>query len=146
MSRASRFEPVREIAQNAERSCAARLAGMERRLAEAERREQELRRYRQEYQSSFSARASIGLEVRSLREYQTFLARLGVAVAAQQELLEQLRADCERERLKLRQAITRRQALGKVIDRVRVEERHTEDRRYQRELDERAAQPAQVRL
>lgn len=141
MNRARRFEPVREIAQNAERSCAARVAGMERRLAEAERREQELRRYRQEYQTSFQTRATIGLEIRSLREYQSFLARLGVAIATQQELLDQLRADCERERLELRQAITRRQALGKVIERVHVEERRTEDRRIQREFDERAQQP-----
>jgi flagellar FliJ protein len=141
MNRARRFEPVREIAQNAERSCAARVAGMERRLAEAERREQELRRYRQEYQTSFQTRATIGLEIRSLREYQSFLARLGVAIATQQELLDQLRTDCERERLELRQAITRRQALGKVIERVHVEERRTEDRRIQREVDERAQQP-----
>jgi flagellar FliJ protein len=144
MNRAKRFEPVREIAQNAERSCAARVAGMERRLAEAQHREQELRRYRQEYQTSFEARAKAGLDIRSLREYQGFLARLGVAITAQQQLLEQLRADCERERGELRAAVTRRQALGKVIERVHVEQRRVDDRRAQHDLDERAQRQPRV--
>ena len=47
MTRARRFQPVHDIARDAESSCAARVAGMERRLQEAERRAQELRRYRQ---------------------------------------------------------------------------------------------------
>jgi flagellar export protein FliJ len=118
---------------------------MERRLQEAERREQDLRRYRQEYQDSLNTRASTGLEVRSMREYQTFLARLSAAISAQQQLIEQLRVSCQRERTELRAAIARRQALGKVIERVHTEERRMEDRRHQNEQDERAMQMAQVR-
>ena len=145
MSRATRFAPVHDIARDAEGSCAARVAGMERRLQEAERRDQDLRRYRQEYQDSLQARASAGLEVRSLREYQIFLARLTAAISAQQTVVEQLKVSCKRERIELRAAIARRQALGKVIERVHIEERKMEDRRHQNEQDERAMQMAQVR-
>ncbi len=145
MSRAARFAPVHDIARDAESNCAARVAGMERRLQEAERRDQDLRRYRQEYQDSLNARASSGLEVRSLREYQTFLAKLTAAISAQQSLVEQLTISCKRERTDLRAAIARRKALGKVIERVHMEERKMEDRRYQHEQDERAMQMAQVR-
>ena len=145
MSRAKRFEPVHDIARSSEKNCAARVAGMERRLQEAERREQELRRYRHEYQQSFNARATDGVEVRSLREYQVFLARLGAALTAQQSLVEQLRASCQQEREQLHTAIARRQSLGKVIERVHIEERKMEDKRYQNELDERAMHAAQVR-
>jgi flagellar export protein FliJ len=145
MTRARRFQPVHDIARDAESSCAARVAGMERRLQEAERRQQELRRYRQEYQDSLKERATTGLEVRSLREYQIFLARLSAAISAQEALVEQLQASCKRERADLRAAIARRQSLGKVIERVHIEERKMEDRRYQIEQDERAMQMAQVR-
>jgi flagellar export protein FliJ len=145
MSRANRFQPVHDIARDAERSHAARVAGMERRLQEAQHRHQELRRYRQEYQNSLNAAAETGLEVRRLREYQTFLARLTSAIGAQQAEVEQLRESYQRERIHLRAAIARRQALGKVIERVYIEERKREDRSYQIEQDERAMQMAQVR-
>jgi flagellar FliJ protein len=135
----ARLEPIHELAHDAERSTAARVAGMERRLQEAERREQELLRYRQEYQDALVARATTGLQVRSMREYQGFLARLGGALEAQRNLLIQLRRDCETERKALRVAIVRRQALGKVIEKARVESRKSDDRSQQRELDDTAS-------
>ena len=144
MSRARRFAPVHDIAREAESSCAARVAGMERRLQESERRLQELRVYRKEYQDSLKARATQGLDVRSLREYQAFLARLTAAIAAQETLVEQLQGSCKRERNDLRLAIARRQALGKVIERVHIEERRMEERRYQIEQDERAMRSVRV--
>jgi flagellar export protein FliJ len=136
MSQRARLEPVHDIAEHAERSCAARLAGMERRLQEAGQREQELLRYRLEYQHAFESRATAGADVRSLRDYQAFLARLGAAVGAQQALREQLRADCERERDQLRSAIQRREVLGKVIAKIHQEERRLQDRSAQRESDD----------
>jgi flagellar export protein FliJ len=144
MSRATRFEPVHAIARSAESNCAARLAGMERRLQDAERREQELLRYRAEYQQAFQQRGSDGLDVRSLREYQVFLARLAAAIAAQQSTLDQLRASCQRERIDLRGAVARRQSLGKVIEKVHAEEQKVSDKRFQHELDERAMRQSLV--
>lgn len=144
MKRAQRLEPVRDIAHEAERDCAVRVAGVERRLAEAEQRCQELRRYQAEYQQSLQQRGREGFDVRSLREYQVFLARLTGAIEAQQLLITQLQADCERERGLLRGAMTRHKALGKVIERVRGDERRLEERRMQRESDERAQMRRQV--
>ena len=95
MSRASRLEPVKTIAEDAERAVAIRVANIEKRLADAQQREQDLRRYRQEYQDTFKARAGTGLPVRQLREYQTFLARLSAAVEAQQATVGQLRQEAE---------------------------------------------------
>jgi hypothetical protein len=39
-------------------------------------------------------------------------------------------------RLQLQSAVQRRQALGKVIDRVRNEEQHMQQRQTQKDLDE----------
>lgn len=144
MSRARRLEPVRAIAQDAERAVAVRVASMERKLADAQQREQDLRRYRQEYQGSFAARAGGGLQARQLREYQTFLARLTVAVEAQQATVAQLRQEAEQERARLRFAMARHKALGTVIERAQREERAMDDRRTQREIDEHALRSPRV--
>jgi len=140
MKQRARLEPVHDIAQGAERSCAARVAGMEQRLREAEQREQELRRYRAEYQGGFETRMKSGATVQSLRDFQVFLARLGAAIDAQHGLCLQLAAECQRERQVLAAAIQRRQALGKVIAKVHQEERRMQDRQQQHEQDERASQ------
>jgi flagellar FliJ protein len=145
MTRARRLKPVHDIANDAERTCAARVAAAEHKLREAEGREQDLRRYRDEYRVSFDTRARQGLDVRSLREYQAFLAKLSAAIEAQQALLKQLRRECDHERVELRAAITRRMALGKVIERINTEERTMNERRNQRESDERAQGRGQER-
>jgi flagellar FliJ protein len=146
MSRARRLEPIREIAHGAERTVAIRVANIERRLADAQQREQDLRRYRREYQDSYAARAGTGLQARQLREYQTFLSRLGAAVEAQQATVAQLRQEAEQERARLRNAMARRKALGIVIERAQREERAMDEKRMQRELDEHALRRAPVIL
>jgi flagellar FliJ protein len=144
MSRARRLEPIREIAHDAERAVAVRVATLERRLSDALQREHDLRRYRKEYQDSFAVRAGTGLQARQLREFQTFLARLTVAVEAQQATVAQLRQEAEQERVRLRNAIARRKALGTVIERAQREERTMDDKRTQRELDEHALRQTRV--
>jgi flagellar protein FliJ len=139
MKQRARLEPVHDIAESAERSCAARLGGMEQRLREALQRETELRRYRAEYQSAFETRLQAGATVQSLREYQVFLARLTAAANAQQSQCAQLAQDCDRERQQLLAAIQRRQVLGKVIAKVHQEEQRMQDRQQQRDQDEQAS-------
>jgi flagellar FliJ protein len=139
MKQRARLEPVHDIAESAERSCAARLAGMEQRLREAQQREVELRRYRAEYQGALETRLLAGATVQSLRDYQVFLARLGAAVGAQQNQCTQIAQECERERQLLLAAIQRRQVLGKVIAKVHQEEQRMQDRQQQRDQDEQAS-------
>lgn len=138
MTRARRLEPVHAIAHDTERTCAVRVGAAERKLHEAQGREQDLRRYRDEYRAAFETRAKRGLDARNLREYQAFIAKLGAAIDAQQALLQQLDRECDRERADLGVAITRRMALGKIIERINTEERTMDERRNQRDSDERA--------
>ena len=138
MTRARRLEPVRAIAQDAERAVAIRLASAEQRYREAQQREQDLRRYRQEYQDNYAVRAGAGLQARQLREYQSFLARLSVAIDAQKATLLQAQREVEQERQQLRAAMARRKALGSVIDKAQREEQVMDEKRIQREIDERA--------
>jgi flagellar protein FliJ len=137
--RDKRLEPLNELAGNAERSQAMNMAEAERRLAEAEKRLEDLVRYRLEYEQSFVARASGGAEVQRLREHQVFIARLGEAARAQQQVISQLRNECESARLHWREAATHKKVVGKVMERAQAEERRELDRRAQGETDERAA-------
>lgn len=138
MKRAKRLEPVNALMKETERECALRLATLQARLVEAEQRCQELKRYLGEYHSTFRERATAGIGVAGMRDYQLFIARLGEAVQQQDGVVAQLRGDCERARSQWRQAAARKNALGKVIARAHSEEQQLEARRQQSELDERA--------
>ena len=138
MKRAKRLEPVNALMSETERECAQQLALMQTQLLQAEQRCQELRRYLSEYHSAFRQRARAGIGVSGVRDYQTFIARLGEAVQQQDGILAQLRGDCERARAQWREAAAKKRAVGKVIERARAEEVQVETRRQQRESDDRA--------
>jgi len=138
VKRAKRLEPVGALAEEAERKCAAQLAGAQRRLAEAEKRCAELQRYLSEYRNIFQQRAAAGMGVSGMRDYQTFIARLSEAVRQQEGVQAQLQSDCERARMCWLEAAARKSAVGKVIANVRSEDQRLEDRRNQKETDERA--------
>ena len=138
MKRAKRLEPVNALMSEAERECAQQLAAMQARLLEAEQRCQELKRYLSEYHTAFRQRAGAGIGVNGMRDYQTFIARLGEAVQQQDGIVAQLRGDCERARAQWREAAAKKSAVKKVIERARAEELQVEARHQQREMDERA--------
>jgi flagellar protein FliJ len=138
VKRSKRLEPVGALAEEVERECAAEVASVLTRMAEAERRCIELKRYLGEYQDMFQRRASAGMRVTGMRDYQTFIARLSEAVRQQEEVLAQLHADCDRVRARWLEAAARKTAVGKVIAKVRSEDQKVEDRRSQKESDEHA--------
>jgi flagellar FliJ protein len=126
------------LADEAERNCAAQLASAQGRLAEAEHRCVELKRYLGEYQNMFQRRATAGMGVSGMRDYQTFIARLGEAVRQQDRQVAQLQSECERARARWLEAAARKSAVRKVIANVRSEDQKLEERRNQKESDERA--------
>ena len=138
MKRSKRLEPVGAMADEVERECAAEVAGVLARMADAERRCVELKRYLGEYQSMFQQRAKAGMGVTGMRDYQTFIARLGEAVRQQEGVIAQLQVDCERVRARWLQAAARKSAVRKVIAKVRSEDQKVEERRSQKESDEHA--------
>ncbi|MGH8230725.1 MAG: flagellar export protein FliJ [Steroidobacteraceae bacterium] len=136
MKRAKRLQPVSALAEEAERECAAQVAAIQARLLEAERRREDLKRYLGEYQSMYQHRASAGMGATGMRDYQTFIARLGEAVRQQDAVIEQLQADCARARARWLEAAARKSAVSKVIAKAHSEEQKLEERRSQKESDE----------
>jgi flagellar FliJ protein len=138
MTRAKRIEPVQDLAEDAERRLAVSVVAFDRRVTDAEAKLQELERYHVEYQQQFAQRAGRGIGVTDLRDYQAFLARLGEAIRQQQILVQRARVERDAERLRWQDAARKAKALDHVIGKWRAEERHTQDRRDQRDTDERA--------
>ncbi|HEX2791747.1 MAG TPA: flagellar export protein FliJ [Steroidobacteraceae bacterium] len=138
MKRSKRLEPVGALAQETERECAVQMASVQGRVADAERRCAELKRYLEEYRDMFRRRATAGIGVTGMRDYQTFIARLGEAVRQQEGVIAQLQADCERARARWLEAAARSSAVRKVIANVRSEDQRLEERRSQKESDEHA--------
>jgi flagellar FliJ protein len=138
VKRSKRLEPVGTLADEAERECAAQVAAIQGRLADAERRCGELKRYLAEYEHMFQQRASQGMGVTGMRDYQTFIARLREAVRQQEGVIVQLQADCEHARASWLKAAARKSAVRKVIAKVRSEDQKIEELRSQKESDEHA--------
>ncbi|HEY8538095.1 MAG TPA: flagellar export protein FliJ [Steroidobacteraceae bacterium] len=144
--RSERLAPVQHVVDNAERRLAQSVASIERRLAEADGKLIELMRYRSEYEQQFAARASGGIGVAELRDYQAFLARLNEAIRQQQAVVYRIRAERDAERARWQAAAQRAEAVGNLVERWQVEERRVADRREQREIDERAQRIRKLEL
>ncbi len=138
MKRSKRLEPVGTLAEETERQCSVELAALQARLLEAQRSCSELQRYLGEYQDMFQQRASAGIGVSGMRDYQTFIARLSEAVRQQQTAIDQLEAECARARVRWVEAAARKSAVQKAIANARTEDQIVEDRRSQNESDEHA--------
>jgi flagellar FliJ protein len=143
MIRSRRLQPVQRVIGDLERQRAGRLAASERTVAEAQARLDELTRYRDDYLRRFATLAAGGLGGMDLRDYQTFLARLGAAIRAQSEVLDGTRTQRDAELSAWQSAAARAKAVEKVVERWRTEERLAADRREQKEADERGLRQAQ---
>lgn len=138
MLRSRRLEPVREVASHAEEQAAQALGAGETRLTQARVRLGELQRYEREYRVALQERTAAGIGIGELRAFQTFIAKLGEAVAQQALLVG--RASDERDALRERwlEASRRSRAVGKVIEHAATDERREAERREQSDCDERA--------
>lgn len=138
MSRAKRIEPVKGIAENAERQLAVSLVACEQRVSEAQAKLLELERYRQEYQQQFTQRVGGGMGVTNLRDYQAFIARLGEAVRQQQAIVQRACAQRDAERRRWQDAARKSRAIGHVISKWQADEQRIQEQHEQRSSDERA--------
>jgi flagellar protein FliJ len=138
MKRAQRLHQVQQVVDDAERKRAEKLGAHERRVAECEAKLAELENYQANYSREFSTRAKSGMGGVSLRDYQSFLARLGEAVRQQIQIVARARGDRDRELENWQIAAQRAQSVGKVVQRWQSEDRRALERHEQSESDERS--------
>ena len=136
MTRSERMGVVKQATAHSEREQAERVALAERHVAEMEEKLAALERYRKEYEDGFAARAGAGFGAAAVRDFQTFLARLGDALEQQRQVVEQARAAHQATIVNWREAAKRAHVVDTLADRWQVEESRAEDRRDQRNNDE----------
>jgi flagellar FliJ protein len=127
---------VKQATAHSEREQAERVALAERHVAEMEEKLAALERYRKEYEDGFAARAGAGFGAAAVRDFQTFLARLGDALEQQRQVVEQARAAHQATIVTWREAAKRAHVVDTLADRWQVEESRADDRRDQRNNDE----------
>ncbi len=137
MIRASRLEPLADLAGMAEADAARRLAAAVKVMQSKEAELGKLRSYLAEYRQQTEQNVATGSD--RLQSTRAFLAKLSDAVAHQQaelaKAVERYRLDSERWRASHQRA----QALDKVVDSAEREALHALRQREQAELDEHAA-------
>src|SRR6188768_1636392 len=142
MKRSERLDVVQQAAARTERERAERVGAAERHLAEMQQKLTALEKYRGEYEAGFATRAGGGLDVIGMRDFQTFLARLGEALTQQRELVALARNALEAERSQWREAAQRQHVVDTLADRWQGEETRAANRRDQNENDELSRQIA----
>ena len=136
MKRSERLDVVQQAAARTERERAERVGAAERHLAEMQKKLDALEKYRGEYENGFAARAGNGVDVIGMRDFQTFLARLGEAMVQQRELVTMAQRALDCERTNWREAAQRAHVVETLAERWQGEESRAENRRDQLESDE----------
>lgn len=131
-SRANRLQPAADLARERQEAAMHKLAEHQQRAAKAEQQLAELERYRLEYADEGS-----GVSVSALLNRRQFVERINQVIAQQALEVARLNRQLDQARGQWRDAHARERALVMVIDNYREQERKSEDRREQAEIDER---------
>lgn len=142
MKRSESLDMVQQVTARTERERAERVGAAQRHLVEMQQKLAALERYRGEYENGFASRAGAGLDVVGMRDFQTFLARLGEALAQQRELIALAERALEAERSNWREAAQRAHVVETLADRWQSEEKRAAERRDQQDSDELSSQRA----
>ncbi len=145
MMRSKRFEPIQEIAANSANDLSRTMGEAAKRVAEVERQLAQLTSYRDEYLRNSGGQRGAMDAVR-LQNFRSFLDRLGSAIQQQVQTVESARAEYERRRGLWSEKRVEAESLGRVVERLRREERHAADRREQHEGDDAALRIALAKL
>ena len=138
MKRSERMQTVERVVSDAERKRAEALAARERHVTECESKLQELESYQKSYAEQFQTRMGAGIGAAGLRDFQSFMLRLGEAVKQQTQLVAKAKADRDAERKVWQHAAQRAEAVGGLVERWQKEEQYQQDKQDQRDSDERA--------
>jgi flagellar FliJ protein len=132
------MQTVERVVSDVEKKRAEALATRERHVTECEGKLQELESYQKSYAEQFQTRAGAGIGAVGLRDFQTFMVRLGEAVKQQTQLVAKAKADRDAERTVWQHAAQRAEAVGGLVERWQKDEQYQQDRQDQRDSDERA--------
>jgi len=130
------MQPVQRLARNREQEAVQKLGRSQQYLDAQQAKLEELRAYREQYTRDFADNGSSGFDASRMQDYRVFLSRLGEAIRQQEALIVQFQSQHEQTRRDWIESRSHSQAIDKVIEGYRRQERRKQDRREQQEQDE----------
>lgn len=131
-----RLLPVVQMAEDAEREAAARLAKAQQQLQQAQQQLEGLEQYRNDYQQQWVQQGQQGVTGEWLMNYQRFLSQLEVAIEQQRNNLRWHNTNVDKLRQMWQQTYARLEGLKKLIEKYRTQIQQIADKREQKEMDE----------
>ena len=138
MTRSERLTPVSQIAEKREQDAVKVMSDCQNAVDKNEKRLEELYQYRDEYRARMQQAGREGIDPAKLNDYTVFIRKLDDAIAFQKEEISTSRRIYEQKKSEWMALRTRSQALDKVVDKYKKEERMQRDKQEQKEIDERA--------
>ena len=138
MSRKTRLELVRRITQDrvAQAQRVAALANAA--LRDSESQLKQLLGYREEYRKRFMVTGESGMSAQSMREFQSFLARIDKAIGMQQDVVHGKAVDLERHSELWTEIRKHEKSLARLLQQRAKAEMYREDRLEQKLSDDSA--------
>ncbi|MBS1211512.1 MAG: flagellar export protein FliJ [Proteobacteria bacterium] len=138
MNRLKRIAPIVELAENKEKQAVQAYGIGQRKLDEARNALNSLRSFRENYAALFSQSGNKGLSVRQLNEYRAFLAKINVAIAEQERVVQTAEGELQAAKRAWEDAHSHTLGMQRVVEKLQTEEAKREQKREQLEQDERA--------
>lgn len=139
MVKSKRFQPIADLARDAERDAAKALGTALQQLEEGRRQLQQLQGYHDEYLRRLQQLGQQGINGQQLNEYRHFMRNLDNAIEAQKGAVAQAERVLEERKKFWFSKRGRSKALDSVLERYLESEQHQRDKREQREQDDRAS-------
>lgn len=138
MNRIKRIAPIVELAENKEKQAVQAYGKKQQKLDDARKALHSLRSFRENYAALFSQSGNKGIGMRQLNEYRAFLAKINVAIAEQERVVESAESELNLAKLDWESAHGHTLGMHKVLEKLQAEQSRKEQKREQLEQDDRA--------
>ncbi|MEE4246632.1 MAG: flagellar export protein FliJ [Kangiellaceae bacterium] len=135
-STAQRIDPVKQVAQQKEKSAANTLTQSQQKFGSAQTKLHELIQYRADYVSEFQHKAKKGMQGSQLQHYKAFLGQLDKAISAQQQQIELLKSQLDQDKHNWQQTNHRSKMVSNYQAKVAQKENDAKQKRDGRALED----------
>jgi len=136
MTKSKRLLPAAEVAENREKAMAKVFGQCQQQLFEVQKSLQELLGYREEYSKRFEMDSKLGMNANRLQDFRMFLHKLNQGIEQQLRVIQAATRERDKRKQEWLLTRTRKEAIGKVVERFAQEELRKENQKEQKDIDE----------
>jgi len=138
MTKSDRLKPIQKIADKKERKAATAFGKTLKARNEVKKRLEDLQVYHKEYLDRFAVASQKGINVVQIQEYQSFIAKLELAIEEQKRALENSQHTCDDSKHEWQGTYSKSKAMETAVDRLQASEKKDKERIEQSISDDRS--------